>query len=376
MTMAVAEMNVAPRSRAGFGRCAAVWIILLAAAGCGDSPVPPAEVSVDLDRLFAAPTAAEIAVVEADWASRLPAASEVQVELTQPFALGSAAMRLDVVSHVVDGVRHYGAVLSPEQPPAGPLPLVLYLHGGDGGVAVEEVVLVAGSTGLDPDGIVWVIPSFRSEPLRLGSRSWNSGGTPSPWDRDVDDTLALLDVAAGLVPAANRECIGSVGFSRGGGVGLLLSARDPRVRATVEFFGPTDFFGPFMRETAEEALVGRLRPLPGLVYLNEAWLQRLRRGAVSYEETRLALLRRSPAWFAGRLGPVQVHHGTADDVVPVSQAHALISAMQAIGRGAPSFQPYLYPGVGHNPFFMAGAPERMARFFGEFMATCGATAVR
>jgi hypothetical protein len=374
--MVVAEMNVARRNSVGFRRHAAVWIVLLTTAGCGDTLAPPPEEAVDLDRLFAAPSAAEIAAVEADWASRFPTAAEVQVELTQPFALGGAAMQLDVVSHVVDGVRHYGAVLSPQQPPPGLLPLVLYLHGGDGGVAVEEVVLVAGSTGLDPGGSVWVIPSFRSEPLRLGSRSWNSGGTPSPWDRDVDDTLALLDVAAGLVPAANRECVGSVGFSRGGGVGLLLSARDPRVRATVEFFGPTDFFGAFMRETAEEALVGRLRPLPGLAYLNDRWLQRLRRGAVSYEETRLALLRRSPVWFARRLGPVQVHHGTADDVVPVSQAHALIAAMQGIGRGAPSFQPYLYPGVGHNPFFMAGATERVARFFGEFMATCGATAVR
>jgi hypothetical protein len=47
--------------------------------------------------------------------------------------------------------------------------------------------------------------------------------------------------------------------------------------------------------------------------------------------------------------------------------------MQGIGRGAPSFQPYLYPGVGHNPFFMAGAPERTARFFGEFMASCRAS---
>jgi dipeptidyl aminopeptidase/acylaminoacyl peptidase len=195
--------------------------------------------------------------------------------------------------------------------------------------------------------------------------TWNSGGEPSPWDRDVDDALALIDVALELAPVADAGRIGAIGQSRGGGVALLMSARDARLRATVEFFGPTDFFGAFVQEIAEEALRGRLRPLPGLAHLNAVWLQRLRLGQVTYEETRLALLRRSPARFAARLGPVQLHHGTADDVVHVSQAQSLMDAMARIGRGSPDFEAFLYPGVGHTAFTMTGAAERVATFLGR-----------
>jgi dipeptidyl aminopeptidase/acylaminoacyl peptidase len=341
----------------------------LLAAACGDSPAAPRDgTGVDLARLFAPPAAAEIAAVEADWAMRAPRPQDVRTELTQPFPVAGTPMQLRIVSHVVDGNRHYGAILAPTQPAAPRVPLLAYLHGGDNGVAVEELLLLLGTAGLEPADAVWVVPSFRSETLRFGAASWRSGGEPSPWDRDVDDALALIDVALELTPVADADRIGSIGLSRGGGVALLMSARDPRMRATVEFFGPTDFFGSFIREVADEALRGVLRPLPGLAHLNAAWLQPLRLGDVSYEATRLALLRRSPAWFAARLGPVQLHHGTADDVVHVSQAEDLMDAMARIGRGPPDFEAFLYPGVGHNPFFMAGAAERVAGFLGRLQA--------
>jgi acetyl esterase/lipase len=362
-------------------RAACLRFVLLAAlaAACDDPPSGPSGPSgtdVDLDRLFAPPTAAEIDAVEADWASRAPVAESVRIEFTGSFSMAGATMELRVVSHVVDGNRHFGAILVPTQPSAPRLPLLAYLHGGDAGVSVEELQLLASAVGPDAADAVWVVPSFRSEPLRVGTSVWSSGGEPSPWDRDVDDALALLDVALGLASLADAEGIGLIGQSRGGGVALLMSARDPRIRATVEFFGPTDFFGSFVRELTEEALHGQLRPLPGLSHLNAEWLQPLRRGQVSYEETRLALLRRSPAWFVARLGPVQLHHGTAGDVVHVSQAESLINAMAHIGRGPPDFEAFLYPGVGHSAFAMSGAAQRVTSFLSRLRVPAPAAARR
>jgi dipeptidyl aminopeptidase/acylaminoacyl peptidase len=341
-------------------------IILLAAfATACDSPFEPPDTGVDLDRLFAPPTAAEMGTVEADWAARAPAAESVRVEFTGSFPLAQKSMQLSVVSHVVDGHRHYGAILVPAVAGAQGLPLLLYLHGGDAGVAVEELQLLVSAAGDEIAEAVWVVPSFRSESLRAGTMTWQSGGEPSPWDRDVDDALALLDVALAFTPVADAGRIGTIGQSRGGGVALLMSARDPRIRATVEFFGPTDFFGTFIRDVVADALRGQLRPLPGLSHLNTTWLQPLRRGDVTYEATRLAMLRRSPAWFVARLGPVQLHHGTADAVVHVSQAQRLSDAMSGIGRGPPDFEAYLYPGVGHSAFAMTGAAARVTAFLGR-----------
>src|SRR5688572_6700377 len=262
-------------------RISCLLVLSVVFLACGDSPSQPGT-GVDLDRLFAPPTAPEIAAVEADWASREAATRDVRVEqVVQTYPLALTTMQLRVVSHVVDGNRHYGAVLARDSIALG-LPMLLYLHGGDGGVSVNELDFIALSAGIDPARYVWLVPSFRSEPLRVAGRTWTSEGEASPWDRDVDDTLGLIAAAAQLYPTANARCIGAVGVSRGAGVGLLLSARDQRVRSTVAFFGPTDFFSPFVREVSEQALQGQLRSLPGLTSLNEQWLQPLRRGEITY----------------------------------------------------------------------------------------------
>ncbi|MDX1493614.1 MAG: hypothetical protein R3253_06130 [Longimicrobiales bacterium] len=335
----------------------------LVAAACSDAAGPEDRVvgGVDLDVLFAPATASEIAAVEADWASRDPAAVDVQVVHDTTVAFDTLDLRIRIVSHDVDGVLHYGAILA-DADLAEPAPTLVYAHGGDGGVDVGDILTILPFLGEAPAGFVWVIPSFRSEPLELGSRSWLSEGPPSPWDRDVDDALSLLQVAFELEPAADSTRVGVLGFSRGAGVGLLMSARDPGIDRVIEFFGPTDFFDTFVQDVTEEALRGQLRDLPGLDYLNESYIQPLSRGELTVAQVRDQLARRSAVLFADLLAAVQLHHGTADAVVNVSQAYSLIDAMDALGRGEPDFQAYIYEGGTHNPLSLANSIPRAIAF--------------
>ncbi|MDX1648156.1 MAG: hypothetical protein R3304_13505, partial [Longimicrobiales bacterium] len=59
-----------------------------------------------------------------------------------------------------------------------------------------------------------------------------------------------------------------------------MSARDERVDRVVEFSGPTDFFGSFVRDLAEQSLLGTPPDLPGLDYIDATWLQPLARGEI------------------------------------------------------------------------------------------------
>lgn len=252
-----------------------------------------------------------------------------------------------VFSHVVDGHRHYGATMSPVFAAPGSLPVLVFAHGGDEGMRVDDLALVTLLLGEQVRNFVYVIPSFRSEPLIVGSSWFTSEGAPSPWDRDVDDALAFLDVALQHVPEADASRIGVLGASRGGAVGLLMAIRDPRIDRVSVLAGPSDFLGSWVRGLTEDALRDRLAPLPGIHVLNERFIQPLRRGEISEAEFRRELIRRSPVLWANRLPPVQVHHGTADDVVPVGQAEAIRDALQRIpGRTGDEF--FFYPGVGHN----------------------------
>lgn len=357
-------MTPGPRPHLRHGLLLAGLASAFLVAACADNGTGPSlskghkiVEGVDFDELFADPTTSELAAVSADWAARSPVAADVVVEKDTVVEADMLDVRVRVVSHSVGGVRHYGAVLALDGL-AGPAPVMVYAHGGDGGVGLDDVLLQFAFAGDLATGFVWVVPSFRSEPLSFAGVTWTSDGPPSPWDWDVDDALSLLDVALETEPAADGEHVGVLGFSRGAGVAMLMGIRDPRIDRIVEFFGPTDFFGTYVQDIIEEALGGTLRDLPGLDFLDEAFIQPLKRGEVNIAQVRPELIRRSPVLFADRLPALQLHHGTADSTVYVSQAESLIAAMAAIGRGEPDFEAYLYPGGTHNPFTL---PESIPR---------------
>jgi dipeptidyl aminopeptidase/acylaminoacyl peptidase len=338
--------------------------VALLLAACSDSTAPRGT-TVDVAALFAAPSPGEVAAIRAEWAGRTTAAVDVREELSTPFAIGPSAGRLRVLSHLVDGQRHVGAVVAPADAAPGSLPVLVYAHGGDAGVSVDELGLLFLGLGAQADDYVWVVPAFRAEPLRVGTQVFTAQGPASPWDRDVDDALSLLSVVVAQEPAADPERVAVLGLSRGAGVGLLMGARDPRIDAVVAFFGPTDFFDPWTQDIVEDALDGRPRDLPGLSWLDAQFIQPLRRGERTTAEVRRELVRRSVVLFASSLPAVQLHHGTADAVVSISQAQRLDAVMRGLGRSAPGYAYFSYPGAGHNPFEMIGSTGRAASFIAE-----------
>ena len=325
----------------------------------------------DLDALLAPPTADEITQVKEEWDTRTPEVSGVRPELDSEVPAGLGSVRVRILSHTVGGLRHYGAVVTPVGAEPGSLPVILYAHGGDGGVDIEDTFLLNQILQRRGLSAALVIPSYRSEPLRLGGQVFLSEGPPSPWDRDVDDTISLLSVALEQAPELDEERVAIVGFSRGGGVGLLTAARDPRIDAVVEFFGLTDLFDEYAREIFEEALDGELRDLPGLDYLNEILVLPWKLGVLSDAEARLELVRRSGVYFVDRLPPVQLHHGTEDTVVAVSQAYRLIEAMDAAGKTDQDFEKHIYDGAGHDitALIREGADTHAIEFLRPFLSS-------
>jgi dipeptidyl aminopeptidase/acylaminoacyl peptidase len=77
---------------------------------------------------------------------------------------------------------------------------------------------------------------------------------------------------------------------------------------------------------------------------------------------RRELVRRSPVLWADRLPPIPIHHGTADDVVPVGQAEALISTLGRLPRSGMNDDFHFYPGAGHNVLELREVDARIISF--------------
>ena len=360
------------------GRAVTAWTLgpdpgaqtLTAAAGDARSTVTATALDLEgeLDLLFAPAAQAELDAVRADWAGRTPGPADIEVELSEDISLGETEATLRVVSHVVTGARHYGAIITPTGAEAASLPLLVYLHGGEGGVSTGEVLFAALGLGDLIADFVYVIPSYRSEPLRHGDRVWVSEGTSSHWDYDVDDVISLVDVAFETTPEAKPGAYRVLGASRGGGVALLAGIRDERVERIVTFFGPTDFLDDWVREIVREAALRTPRRLTGVAHLDSTIVQPYIVGDITRPEARLELVRRSPVLFAADIPPLQVHHGTIDFVVSVSQARSLMRAMEALGRGPPDFEAYIYESGGHDFLSLEDAFPRAVAFLSRTLA--------
>ena len=314
---------------------------------------------VDLAPLFAPPSAAERVVVRSDWETRSPQTAGWTLHATGMLA----GRRVDVASHRVDGERHYVLVQWPTGHVSGtPLPILLALHGGIGGVSAQYLVRLNADlpTNQIEDRFLIVLPSFRGEPLDAGPLGqFLSDGTSSQLDFDVDDCIALLDALDREVPDADIKRVAVRGTSRGAGVAALLGVRDPRVDSLVDLFGHTNLMAPEVQLACENIVnTGRLPTNATERRAMNRAVNPYLGGALTLFEARVILLRMSAARFAGRLPAIQIHHGELDAVIPVEQGRHMEAALQALGSSAPPFETFFYPGGSHSVSSLTGQGPR------------------
>ena len=330
------------------------------------------DVDAELDLLFAPPDPSELEIVWSDWATRDVSSSNVAIAFEDAYNLLGIPTTLKVVSHDVAGIRHYGAIIVPDGAEPASLPVLIFNHGGEDGVSVEDMMFILAVALGDMRGdFVYLLPSFRDETLRYDGREWRSDGPASPWDHDVDDAIALVNVTMETILEAIAGQYLVSGASRGGGVSMLMGARDDRIMGIVEFFGPTDFMNSWARGLAENLLDGEPVEKTGVGYLKTTYILPWWIGDLALSEARLALIRRSAVFYAEDLPPLQIHHGDMDEVVSVSQAESMIMRMSELGRGAPDFEGYIYRGGTHDILTLQEAIPRAVTFIQRLLGASG-----
>jgi hypothetical protein len=308
------------------------------------------------DAAYAPPTPAEIARVEAEWAARDLAPRDVRVEDRYRVEHLGIAWDVEIVSHLVHGSRHHGAILVPEGATPGGRGVILEVKGVSWDFFPLRVP--GGSTALrilgeDAARFVIAMPGLRGETLEANGRAYRSEGDPAEsWDGAADDALAFLAVALARTPAADPARITAFGRSRGGAVALLAGARDPRIARVLAWSAPSGWIegmpgqGFTQREIVAEGL--RRRSSPAMIggQSVRTFLRRALEGLESLEQVRSRLIASSAEYFVRRLPASEIHQGLDDAIVEPANGRRLRDA--AASAANPKVEVVFHPEGGHD----------------------------
>ena len=202
----------------------------------------------------------------------------------------------------------------------GPFPVVIVNHG----FIPTTRYWVGQDSGIFGDpmaahGFISIAPNY---PGYAGS------GTLHPvYPAIIAEAVADLDLVSSLasVPAADVNRVAMMGHSNGGGVSLLMSVIDPRIKALA-------LFAPVSSDMADNA--------------RKWWSALTRGGAPSPDDAPDVYAHISPrGYFSSATPPALFLQGTADEDIPAAWTTASLDALKAHGVDA---DVTWYPGARHD----------------------------
>lgn len=262
------------------------------------------------------------------------------------------------VSYLSEGLRQYGLLTIPygETPPTG-WPAIVFNHGyipPDVYRTTERYIAYVDS--LARHGYIVFRIDYRGHD--------QSEGVPSGAYGSPGYAIDVLNAVAALkqFPPADNDRIGMWGHSMGGFLTLRAMVVSPDIKAGVIWAGVVapypDLFSRWRRSSGPTPVPtfsssGRWRSRWSSIYGtpedNPAFWDTV--SANSY--------------LADLSGPIQLHHGTADESVPLEFSEILYQGLQDAGQTG---ELYTYPGDNHNISNSFGqAMTRTIQFYDRFL---------
>ena len=203
-----------------------------------------------------------------------------------------------------------------------------------------------------------------------------TGGYGTP-DYTVDVLNAVAAIKA--YPGVDPERIGMWGHSMGGSITLRAMVVSDDVKVGVIWAGVvapyTDLVERWRRLREEQdAAQGAPTPTPNPRWTRRRWREELAETYGGPEENPVFWASISPSSYLADLsGPIQLHHGTADQSVPVEfseELYARLTELDPPTEYAQASELYVYAGDDHNIAQSFGlAMKRSVEYFDRYLKT-------
>lgn len=263
-----------------------------------------------------------------------------------------------IASYLSEGNKNFALLTVPrgERPESG-WPVIIFNHGY---IPPEQYRTteryVAYVDAFARNGYIVFRPDYRGH--------GNSEGDPNGAYGDPGYTIDVLNAVAAMkqFPEADPGRLGMWGHSMGGYITVRAMLVDDAIRAGVIWSGVVGSYADFFNIWTSP----RFRPPASIPKHILRWRQSLIEEYGSPEENPEFWDQLSANTFVAELsGPLQIHHGTADTIVPIEFSRILAQQIEDAG-GIVEY--YEWPGADHNlsQSFNAAMRESL-RFFDEYV---------
>lgn len=280
-----------------------------------------------------------------------------QIQLEQQLAPGPNYDRF-IASYLSDGLKIYGLLTIPTTAtPSGGFPAIDFIHGHlDPQTYTPTERYVAYQGDIAAAGYVTFKPDLRGHGHSQG-QAVNSNFSPDY----VTDALNAKS-ALQKMPQVNAGKIGIWGHSMGGGIALRSIVISGDFKAAVIWAGVVGDYDDLLERYRQR-----------IPWLRSPQSFGSSSGTLSIIDQYGSPSANSQFWqsidpytyLSDITTPVQLHHGTADDNVPIEFSRHLRDALLASGK---TVEEYEYPGSDHN--IAQGFPTAMQRtiaFFNKYL---------
>ena len=267
-----------------------------------------------------------------------------------------------VVSYASEGLKIYALLTVPKvDKPAGGFPAIVMNHGS---VPPDEYSTPERYKGyvayFARRGYVVLKPDYRGH--------GHSEGVPLSSYYDPGYVTDVLNAVSSLQrhPDVNAEKIGMWGHSSGGHITTVAMIVNPKIKAGVIWAGLTASYDEtFVEWRAHRRRLGSSSSSTASPYRRQSQVLEEKYGSIS-QATEFWRGVTPFNYFSRILHPLQLHHGTADNIVPLKYAEYFLGKLLAAGRVAELFT---YPGADHNLSGSAFAPAmaRSVEFFDQHL---------
>lgn len=264
------------------------------------------------------------------------------------------------VSYLSEGLKIYSLLTVPrgEKPETG-WPVVIFNHGYIPPTQYRTTErYIAYTDAFSRNGYMLLRPDYRGH----GS----SEGTASNTYTSPAYTVDVLNAMSSVMrhPDADPDRVGMWGHSMGGSITLRAMVVTDTIKAGVIWAGVTAPYPVVMQRWAER-WADRPTPTPDPNDTPSDWDHEFFDIDRAAENQAFWNTIDPFAFLADVSGPIQIHHGTADDSVPVEYSEILHASLEEAGQVS---ELYIYQGDNHNISNNFGvAAQRSVDFFDRYL---------